>query len=57
MAILKNDLENIGNYFYLLFQNYFHSNPIFKGFGVKFLDHCHVFAECTMTNTEVPQAF
>ena len=33
MEVLKNDLENNGNYLYLLVQNYFHINPIFKVFG------------------------
>ena len=31
--ILKNDFKNIGNYLYLLFQNYFHSNPIYVVLG------------------------
>ena len=57
----------MGNYLYLLFRNFFHSNPINDIIGalkkaynphqVKFVDHCHAFVKCTMTNTEVVQAF
>ena len=67
MVILKNDFKNIGNYLYLLFRYFFHSNPIYEVFGAlrkvnnphrqKYVDQCHAFVECTTTNTEVVQAF